>query len=377
MKIIIGGDFYPGRNIENLTLNAPKVWWGDILPLISNADLRVVNLESPLTTWRKPISKTGPNLRAHPDTIKILSAGGIDLVTLANNHIFDYGQKGLEDTLNICHKNGIATVGAGLNASESQRTWFCNIKGRTIAIVNFAENEWSCFTDQHGGANGYDLIENSRQIRNAREQADIVLVIIHGGHEYYPFPSPRMIKEYRYFAEQGASAVIGHHTHCVSGFEVYSEVPIFYGLGNLMFNLPSKFPGWCNGMLVELNFDNIGKASWNLISFNQTKPKLGIWVHCEQEKEAFNEQIDEINQIIADPVKLKGCWDEFVKGKVFHYLRFVAIFSRILGRILDKLGLLPIVLKARDLKILHCYILCESHRELLLSILAKWHSSKD
>jgi poly-gamma-glutamate capsule biosynthesis protein CapA/YwtB (metallophosphatase superfamily) len=75
-----------------------------------------------------------------------------------------------------------------------------------------------------------DIIDNANQIKEAKATHDKVIVIVHGGHEYYNLPSPRMQKQYRFYADQGADFVVGHHTHCISGYEVYNGVPIYYSL---------------------------------------------------------------------------------------------------------------------------------------------------
>ena len=109
-----------------------------------------------------------------------------------------------------------------------------------IFIFNFCENEWSIAESDNPGANPMDIIDNANQIKYARELADYVIVIVHGGHEYYNLPSPRMQKQYRFYADQGADIVVGHHTHCISGNEVYKGVPIYYSLGNFIFTKNKK-----------------------------------------------------------------------------------------------------------------------------------------
>ena len=80
-----------------------------------------------------------------------------------------------------------------------------------------------------------DIIDNTNQIREAKASHDKVIVIVHGGHEYYNLLSPRMQKQYRFYADQGADIVVGHHTHCISGNEIHNGVPKYYSLGNFLF----------------------------------------------------------------------------------------------------------------------------------------------
>ncbi len=348
---------------------SPQDIWGNILPVLQSADLRILNLECPLTQSANAIRKTGPNLKAHPDTIRALKHAAIDVVTLANNHIYDYGQDGLKETLDVCSKNGIATVGAGMDADQASSPLFLNVNDRTLAIVNFSENEWCNAKVSSGGANPYDLIDCARQIREARARADLVLVIIHGGHEHFHYPSPRMVKEYRFFAEQGAAAIVCHHTHCISGFEVYNGAPIFYGLGNLFFPSETDFPGWYHGFLLNLGFDDASKPSWEIIPYSQIRPKFGIWRLRGPEEATFNKKIAAINQVIANPELLKSVWQTLAFEKSSEYLSLAAIPWTLASRMLNKLQIFPIVAKTIRLRYLHNLIRCESHRDLLLTIL--------
>ena len=101
-----------------------------------------------------------------------------------------------------------------------------------IAVLNFAENEWSTASSDKPGANPINPISNFNSINITKESVDIVIVITHGGHEMYRLPSPRMKELYRFYIDAGADIVINHHTHCTSGYEKYNGKFIFYSIGN-------------------------------------------------------------------------------------------------------------------------------------------------
>lgn len=367
MNILIGGDFFISDS-----LNEQPLIDRSIEELFYSANYRIVNLEAPLTANnpKNRIIKTGPHLCGTAETIlPYLKKLQVDLVTLANNHIYDYGDTGLEDTLQTCQKHNITTVGAGLTLKQARATSYREINGRTLAVVNFAENEWCNANDERGGANPYDLIDNSRQIQEARGNADIVLVIIHGGHELYHYPSPRMVKHYRYFAEQGATAVIGHHTHCIGGYEVYKNVPIFYSLGNLLFNSTTPFPGWYQGFLLDLKIDSNDQPAWELIPYSQTKPKQGIWTLDEVENQGVFQRINEINKVIACPAQLMAEWQSFTGSKHQFYLNSVAVPWIFLRRFLGKLRLSDRFYSKKHLNSVHNLVRCEAHRDVLLTSL--------
>ena len=127
----------------------------------------------------------------------------------------------------------------------------------TLAIVNCCEHESSIASDEHGGSNPLNPIAQYYAIQEAKKKADYVLVIMHGGVEHYQLPTPRMRETYRFFIDARADAVINHHQHCYSGYEIYQGKPIFYGLGNLCFDRSDKRGSiWDEGYLVELSFAN-------------------------------------------------------------------------------------------------------------------------
>lgn len=370
MQILIGGDVYPGGSIEMMAINQPEKVWGELLPLLNDADLRIVNLECSLTTCDVAMGKSGPSIKAKPETVKLLNAGSINLVTLSNNHIFDYDTLGLKDTLSICAANNIETVGADLDYKHATKTWYKEIEGIVIAVVNFSENEWSSASSARAGANPYDIIDRSKQIRIARDNSDFVIVIIHGGHECFHYPSPRMVKEYRYFAEQGASIIIGHHTHCIGGNELHKGIPIFYSLGNLIFNSTTNFAGWYQGLMLEINIDNNSGMSWKLHPFFQMRTSnKTIELIKDNNYILFLEQLSQINATINNTEMLNSKWAEFVKSRMGLYLGVVTLPSSIVRKVINKIGLTQKIASRFNLRPIHNYIRCEAHRDVIISVL--------
>ena len=152
---------------------------------------------------------------------------GFDGVTLANNHLNDYGEKAILTTMLELVENSIDIVGVGKTLNDSQIPLFLDINGKSIAIINICESEFSIASKYHAGAAPLDLIDNQKEIASCRAKVDFVIVIVHGGHEMHQLPSPLMQKTYRWFVDMGADAVINHHQHCFSGYEIYKGSPIF------------------------------------------------------------------------------------------------------------------------------------------------------
>src|SRR5690554_5322887 len=165
MKIFISGDFYISDEFQNKDLINKSV-----IDLFDEADYRMVNLEAPITVNepKNKILKTGPHLRMSEDTVMpYLKQLKIDAVTLANNHILDYGATGLHDTFESLKRNKIDYVGAGNNLNEATQPLTLEKDGMRIAILNFCENEWSIAEADKPGANPMDIIDNTNQIKAA------------------------------------------------------------------------------------------------------------------------------------------------------------------------------------------------------------------
>lgn len=261
LSIVFAGDFCPvGRTDAAIIAGRAHAMAAPLHEVLAAKDLAIVNLEAPLTTIASPIAKTGPNLKGDPRAVEFLHAAGFDVANLANNHIRDHGDAAIRSTLDALAQGRVAHVGAGLDATQAARPLFIQRKGRRIGIVAFAENEFSIAGPRQAGAAPLDPLVNIEQIRAVAAEADITLVLVHGGNEYCPMPNPRTLVNYRAFARAGASAVIATHTHCPQGIEIVDGVPIAYSLGNFLFDTP--FPDrpyraddlWWQGLVLQLDF---------------------------------------------------------------------------------------------------------------------------
>lgn len=189
------------KRIEN---NEYETVFGNIVGYTLEADYSILNLEAPILNLEgKPIKKYGPNLKAHINTIYAIKYAGFDMVTLANNHFYDYGDDGVRQTLDACKKEGIDVVGGGMNMADASQTFYKEIKGIRVAIINCCEHEFSIATETSGGSNPLNPIQQYYAIQDAKMKADKVVVIVHGGYEGYQLPSPRMKETYRFLSMLG------------------------------------------------------------------------------------------------------------------------------------------------------------------------------
>ena len=196
MKILIAGDFVPReRVLEKIKKNDYADIFADLKPYIDQADYSILNLEAPIvldSSAAKTIQKVGPALSAPIETIDVIKDAGFNCVTLANNHIMDYGSQALSDTISSLDEREILHVGAGQSLDDASRVLYLDDGSQKVAIVNFCENEFSIAGDISAGAFPLSIVKNYHQIQEAKEHANYVIVIVHGGHELYQLPSPRM-----------------------------------------------------------------------------------------------------------------------------------------------------------------------------------------
>jgi poly-gamma-glutamate synthesis protein (capsule biosynthesis protein) len=205
--------------------------------LLSTADIALVNLESPVTTRGTRIAKPF-NFRTHPTFLEALTHGGIDIVNIANNHIYDYDSTGLYDTIAWLDSAGIRHVGAGRHRKEAHRPVVVDISGRRIGFLGYyGGRESPAATDHRPGvaARRIDRIRADMLSLQSRDSADYIVVNLHWGTEKADTPDAWQVRLAHEIVDAGANAVIGHHSHVLQGIEVYKSGVIAYSLGNLIF----------------------------------------------------------------------------------------------------------------------------------------------
>lgn len=372
MRVIIAGDFCDKfRVTDALARKDYESLFSNITEVVNSADYSFVNFEFPIVAKEgKPIPKCGPNIKGHPNAIDAIKYAGFNCCTLANNHILDQGEECLLDTKNRIEAAGIKTVGAGANLSEASEILYIENVEQRVAVINCCENEFSIATNNSSGANPLNPIQQYYKIQEARQKADYVLVIVHGGHELYQLPSPRMKETYRFFVDAGADAVINHHQHCYSGYEVYKDKPIFYGIGNFLFDRKGVRDSiWNEGYMVELDFTKCG-VEYTLIPYRQGGDILGvILIKDEESIRRFKSSLLHLNDIICDNDKLSKAHTEWMaaSSKCFR-LALEPYYSKI-GIALYMKNILPSFMnKKKRLQIVN-YIECEAHLDRLRYIL--------
>jgi poly-gamma-glutamate synthesis protein (capsule biosynthesis protein) len=371
LNILLVGDFAPCRGFEKVVLKRGKEVLGDALPFIKNADLSFINLECPLTFTDRAINKEGPALKADPACVSAIK--DFSVVGLANNHILDFGRQGIEDTLNACSKHNIPTVGAGLSLNEAQNVFVKDCNGTRVAIIAIAEHEFN--QSERGGAGSapIDLIDNHQQIEKAKSIADIVILTLHGGNEYFPYPRPSHRKMMQHFIDLGVDAVICHHPHVPGGYEIYNGKPIVYSLGNFVFDTAKPPEDWNFGYMAHLSFDRETRKlnSIELIPYEQSVELQGVKLLEGQEKDNLLSKVESYRKKLNSETEWLDEWQAFVNRKTDSYILkiFFPFTMRGLGFLARNTPIAKLFFnKKNSLSKLNA-LRCQSHRELLIAAL--------
>lgn len=373
MQVIIGGDFAPiGRSEALLSAVDGSELLDDFKGLFHEAELVIVNIECPLITHHSPTTEKRPVLGANAACAKGIKRAGIDVVGLANNHILDHGQEGLESTIEALRAADIEYVGAGKSIVEANQMLIKEINSVKLGIVAVAEHEFSIANKHSAGANPLDVIAFVRNMVSHRNSVDFVIVLYHGGKEFHPYPSPRQMDICRFMVEQGASAVICQHSHCPGCYEEYKGGYIVYGQGNLLFDMyPTKMPAmWYDGFLVNLVFQKNVEIEFYITPFVQRRDDVGI-------NKASFDCIDLADQVAYRSQKIKqdgvveAEWLNLCDIKRHEYLSYVHGYNRFLSYINKRMHFTDMLYSSRAYNLILNVMRCETHREVLESLLDK------
>ena len=209
---------------------------------LRKGDILVGNLEAPLTRGGTEFTEKKFRFRTSPEAAAALSRAGFTVVTLANNHIMDFGAEGLAETLNNLDRAKILHAGAGVNLAEARREALVTVKGRRVALLAYSLTypaEFFAGKGLPGAAQG--VADRVREdIVRAREAADYVVISFHWGEELAGTPKPYQQHAAHAAIDAGADLVLGHHPHVLQGIERYRGKTIFYSLGNFAFGSMSR-----------------------------------------------------------------------------------------------------------------------------------------
>ncbi|MDB8791013.1 CapA family protein [Romboutsia sp. 1001216sp1] len=263
------GDIIMGRNIKKL---GDKVGYSELFKNVSkiyeDSDYISGNFETPILTKEyTEYTKANKNIHLSSTTerAEVIKQEGIDVVSLSNNHAYDYKEEGLKETIELLKKNDIKYVGAGKNIEEARVYDIENVNGVKIANIGISDvipYEASAMKNKEGILTSTNK-ENLKIIEKAKKEADLVVVNIHWGEEYSLNSNEYQKNLARKMIDMGADIIIGHHPHVIHSIETYKDGIIFYSAGNFIFD-----QGWSrtkDSIIINYTLSKEGKGQFEVV----------------------------------------------------------------------------------------------------------------
>lgn len=257
------------------------------------ADVLCVNNEFSYTTRGEPLEGKAFTFRANPSRTAVLQKLGADVAILANNHVFDYGEEGLSDTLDALDEAGIARIGAGRNLKEAAAIHYEKLENCTVAYIAATRVEWSAQT-RPATKDGMGVFQTAfdtdllyKQVKKAKKKADFVVVCMHWGIEGTADLEDYQTQVGEGLVKAGADLVVGDHPHQLQGVKWLKKTPVFYSLGNFWFNRREEYT-----MLLraELSGDRYGvrRVRYYVVPARQADAKVKYLSEPEQQRAMYD-----------------------------------------------------------------------------------------
>lgn len=244
----------------------------EIQSLLKDATFTMINNEFCFSERGQQAPDKQFTFRVNPSYASVLTDLGVDIAGLANNHVLDYGHDALTDTFTTLTNNGIEYTGAGNSLEEASKLIVkTDSKGRTYGFLAASHvipvGSWNVLNSQPGEFCFYDETDLLNAVKEARGQVDYLFVMVHWGVERTTELEDYQVNDGHHIIDAGADAVIGMHSHCLQPVEYYNGKPIFYSLGNFIFNQTIKSGG---GGAVQVTVDENGGISYKIIPVTAT-----------------------------------------------------------------------------------------------------------
>lgn len=376
IDLVILGDICPTADTRALFDSGdPERIFGSLAGHLKQADISIANLECVLSDTARGIDKIGPVLTGKPQDASLLVAAGIDLLGIANNHIGDCGGPGVLDTVAACTAAGIAVAGAGADAGQAARPVVIDRAGWKIGVLPVAEREFNAAGPNSPGAHIFDPLEDLERIAALKRVCDYVIVLYHGGIEYYPYASPGLQRTCRSLVRHGADLVLCQHSHCIGARESYQSGEIVYGQGNAVYGYRSNKPDWNNGLAVRLRLQR-GEAGvgaeidYMPIGCDETG-RVGL-LDAKQAEDCLS-AFARRSARLGDAAWLEQSWRDFCDRLGRTHLPHAFGFSLTLTRLNRSLrgALVRMLVPRRQRMITMNMARCDAHREVIVTALER------
>lgn len=284
MILTFTGDISITGSFEEKIKSNSEIFCNNITTELKNSDFVVGNLEGPTTASNNFYSNNTP-LKSPINSVNYLNKKNISIFNLANNHILDYGELGLKNTLSKIKKEKCSYFGADISKEKATTPLIINKDGISIALLGIAK----CNPTKIENAqlfNAHEFSELKRQLKVYKSKVDFIIVNFHGGEEYSLFPSPIKRKTLKKIAAlEEVSCVVAHHSHTLQGYEKHKNTFIFYSLGNFIFDIPNHKPykETNNSALLRLHFKK-NKITFKFIPYRIKEGKINSMNSTEFEK---------------------------------------------------------------------------------------------
>ena len=356
-RINFFGDFV-APNVENLILQ------DSVKEYLNSADFNVINFEAPIQNKANPIYKSGPNIFQDAKAPVWLESNKFNLISIANNHLFDYGEEGFRQTIQSF--TSAKLIGAG-TWEEAYTPCILTINSKKIAIISLTHCEFGTLTDIYDNrfSKGCAWVNHpyvDKIITDTRKNVDFLILLSHAGMEEIEQPLPEWRDRYRAFIDLGCDAVIASHPHIPQGWEYYKEKLICYSLGNFYFPINDKnIPSWWfKSLSISIEFKEDGQihAQIHPIIFKNSE------ISFDNSSETQN-YLQRVNQTLMDSnLYINYINDQCLKHLPNYYDLFSAsgfIPSSLKSLIRESIEL---ILKRRSYNQTHLLnnLRCESHR---------------
>lgn len=291
-------DWYTMKSLKKSQRGIRECISSEIKDELDKADISVVNNEFTFGTNGKALAGKDYTFRAEPESVDLLEHLSADIVNLGNNHVYDYGEIGLVNTLDILHLNNYKTIGAGKDLDEATRIQYAMIKGKKIAFVSATEIEkYSNYTKQAtpnsaGVLKTLNTTKFKRVIKEAKTNSDYVIAYVHWGFEGLIRNDSGQKNLATQFIDAGADAVIGCHPHRLQGVEFIKGKPVVYSLGNFWFSTGTLYT-----TIAQIIIDEKGKLSLRMIPCIQNNMKTSILSEKKEVRDFYRYIADVSNNV--------------------------------------------------------------------------------
>ena len=276
----------------------------EIVKIMTESDLMVANSEFTVSNRGSAMPGKQYTFKASPTRLSIYKEMGVDLVTLANNHVYDFGQDAFLDMLDSFDEIHMPRIGAGRNLEEAMKPYYFIINGYKFAFLNATRAEKYILTPgatetSEGVFRCYDRENLLNQIKKVKAESDYVITILHYGKEGYHTLEEEQIASSKAYLDAGSDVIVGHHAHVLQGIEFYNHKPIIYNLGNFIFNSET-----IDTAIFQIEVKEDGTFNYYMIPALQKNEYTSLLTGEEKERVIHNLNSWSINAIIEEDGQL-------------------------------------------------------------------------